>query len=139
MSGDDRTTDDDDAESDATVRSGSMAASAIGLAFSVPADVDACWSRRPWGRYERTPSEMHETDRAAADHLATACRAAARSRCRLDAEGSESLVPDPAARAWSSGTRCGTGGRGGSWSCRWSTGSRRRRRRRTRRGCTRWG
>ncbi|MCU1490269.1 MAG: helicase domain protein, partial [Acidimicrobiaceae bacterium] len=45
----------------ATVRSGSMAASAIGLAFSVPTDVDVISVTASWGRYERRASEHHET------------------------------------------------------------------------------
>ena len=45
---------DDEAESEATVRSGSMAASAIGLAFSVPTDVGRVTAAASWGRYERS-------------------------------------------------------------------------------------
>ena len=38
-----------------------MSASAIGLAFSVPATVDVISVTAKWGRYERSPSETHET------------------------------------------------------------------------------
>jgi hypothetical protein len=58
-SGDDG--EEEGAEADATVRSGSMSASAIGLAFSVPAAVDVISVTAKWGRYERSPSETHET------------------------------------------------------------------------------
>jgi hypothetical protein len=42
--------DEEGAEADATVRSGSMAASAIGLAFSVPETVDVIGVSAGWGR-----------------------------------------------------------------------------------------
>ncbi|MGV9892996.1 DISARM system helicase DrmA [Streptomyces tendae] len=55
--------DDDDApEAPAAVRSGSMAASALGLSFAVPSDVDAVSVVAEWGRYERAPSEVHLTE-----------------------------------------------------------------------------
>ncbi len=53
---------DDDIESAATVRSGSMAACSLGLAFTVPADVDAVVVEARWGRYEQVQSEVHETE-----------------------------------------------------------------------------
>ena len=62
---------EDEAEADATVRSGSMAASAIGLAFSVPETVDVISVAAAWGRYVRAPSEQHETPQGRpGDHVA---------------------------------------------------------------------
>jgi hypothetical protein len=49
-------------EPQAAVRSGRMAASAIGLSFSVPLLVDALKVTARWGRYRRVPSEIHETE-----------------------------------------------------------------------------
>ncbi|MFH8681261.1 DISARM system helicase DrmA [Streptomyces lydicus] len=55
--------DDDDApESPAAVRSGSMAASALGLSFAVPSDVDTVTVVAEWGRYDRARSEVHLTE-----------------------------------------------------------------------------
>ncbi|KUO15927.1 DISARM system helicase DrmA [Streptomyces dysideae] len=55
--------DDDEApEAPAAVRSGSMAASALGLSFMVPADVAAVVVKAEWGRYERVTSEVHVTE-----------------------------------------------------------------------------
>ncbi len=53
---------DDDPPSQASVRTGTMAASAIGLGFSVPADVDQVLVTAEWGRYQRAPSAVHVTD-----------------------------------------------------------------------------
>jgi len=44
--------DDTDVEPEATVRAGSMAASSLGLSFSVPAGVDTVRATASWGRYE---------------------------------------------------------------------------------------
>ncbi|MGH7911989.1 MAG: DISARM system helicase DrmA, partial [Candidatus Dormibacteraceae bacterium] len=49
-------------EPQATVRAGWMAASAIGLSFSVPDSVDALSVSAEWGRYARVPSQVHETE-----------------------------------------------------------------------------
>lgn len=54
--------DDTDVEPEATVRAGTMAASSLGLAFTVPADVDTVTVTASWGRYERGPSHVHETE-----------------------------------------------------------------------------
>ncbi|HWG73892.1 MAG TPA: hypothetical protein VG184_07545 [Acidimicrobiales bacterium] len=48
-------------EPQASVRAGSMAASAMGLTFSVPASVDSLSLTAGWGRYERASSEFHRT------------------------------------------------------------------------------
>jgi hypothetical protein len=56
--------DDGDAESpsSAAIRTRAMAASSLGLACSVPTDVDAIVVTASWGRYERGTSETHTTD-----------------------------------------------------------------------------
>ena len=48
--------------SPAAVRSRAMAASSVGLAFSVPEDVDGVTVTAAWGRYERGPSDSQVTD-----------------------------------------------------------------------------
>ena len=91
-SGDDG--EEEGAEADATVRSGSMSASAIGLAFSVPATVDVISVTAKWGRYERSPSETHETPTGRAATTWHRVPAGGSVEVRTDAEGSDSLVPD---------------------------------------------
>ena len=46
----------------AAVRGRAMAASSIGLVFSVPPEVEQLRVEATWGRYERTPSEVHVTE-----------------------------------------------------------------------------
>ena len=137
-SGDDG--EEEDAEADATVRSGSMAASAIGLAFSVPATRRCDQRGRQVGPVRAVSvGDARDADRAGRDHLAPGAGGRVRSRCGPTPRGRTRSCRTTSSRAWSSGTRCGTAGRGGSSSWRSSTGSGRRRRPRTRRGCTRWG
>jgi hypothetical protein len=88
--------DDTDVESDAAVRAGSMAASAIGLSFSVPADVSDLLVKAQWGRYERVPSEVHETEQGRPRTVWRRRPAGGAVRVPLEAEASGSLVPDPA-------------------------------------------
>jgi hypothetical protein len=85
---------DDEAESEATVRSGSMAASAIGLAFSVPADISRVTATASWGRYERRPSEVHETEQGRARMTWHRVPSGGEVEIPLDVEGSDYLVPD---------------------------------------------
>ncbi|HEX3426402.1 MAG TPA: DISARM system helicase DrmA [Acidimicrobiales bacterium] len=49
-------------ESPASIRAGTMAASSLGLSFWVATDVDAIRVVAEWGRYERGPSTIHETE-----------------------------------------------------------------------------
>jgi hypothetical protein len=86
---------EDEAESDATVRSGSMAASAIGLAFSLPVDVDGVIVKALWGRYERTPSETHVTEQGRPRIVWRRHQVGGQVEVPLGAEGSDYLVPDP--------------------------------------------
>ena len=89
-SGDDG--EEEGAEADATVRSGSMSASAIGLAFSVPVTVDVITVVAKWGRYERSPSETHETPTGRAATTWHRVPAGGSVEVRTDTEGSDSLV-----------------------------------------------
>jgi hypothetical protein len=130
---------EDGAEADATIRSGSMSASAIGLAFFLPTTVDVISVTATWGRYERSPSETHETPTGRAAVTWHRVQAGGSVEVRTDAEGSESLVPDDEQPGVVVRYTVRHRGRGGSSSCRSSTGSGRRPSPRTRRGCTRWG
>ena len=88
--------DDDDVESEAVVRAGSMAASSIGLSFMVPDDVDVVAVEASWGRYERAPSETQvtETGRPATVWKRRPCGGSV--EVPLDSETTgESLIPDP--------------------------------------------
>ena len=86
---------EDEAEADATVRSGSMAASAIGLAFSVPETVDVISVAAAWGRYMRAPSEQHETPQGRQATTWHRVQAGGSVELRIDAEGTGYEVPDP--------------------------------------------
>jgi hypothetical protein len=86
---------EDDPESETTVRSGSMAASAIGLAFSVPADVHGVKVAASWGRYQRAPSEIHETEQGRPRTTWRRVQAGGEVEIPLDAEDSGYEVPDP--------------------------------------------
>jgi Lhr-like helicase len=85
---------EDEPESDTTVRSGSMAASAIGLAFSVATNVDVISVDARWGRYERAPSEIHETPTGRPTTTWHRVPAGGPVEIRLDAEDSGYEVPD---------------------------------------------
>jgi hypothetical protein len=82
------------AEAEATIRSGSMAASAIGLAFSVPATIDVISVVAKWGRYERSPSETHETPQGRAAITWHRVPTGGAVEVRTDAEGTGEVVPD---------------------------------------------
>jgi hypothetical protein len=83
-----------DVESEAVVRSGSMAASAIGLSFIVPDDTDAVLAEAVWGRYERAASEVHETEQGRPRTIWKRRPGGGRVEVPLHAEGTGSLVPD---------------------------------------------
>ena len=108
-SGDDG--EEEGAEADATVRSGSMSASAIGLAFSVPATVDVISVVAKWGRYERSPSETHETPTGRGrDYLAPGPGGRVRRGAGPTPRGRTRSSRTTSSRALLSGTRCGTAG-----------------------------
>ena len=87
--------DDTDVESEAAVRSGSMAASAIGLSFIVPDDTDTVLAEAAWGRYERTASEVHETEQGRPRTVWKRCPGGGRVEVPVHAEDAGYLVPDP--------------------------------------------
>jgi Helicase conserved C-terminal domain len=91
----DDSAEDEGAEADATVRSGSMAASAVGLAFSVPTTVDVISVAASWGRYERAPSAVHETPTGRTATTWHRVPAGGPVEVRTDAEGTGEEVPDP--------------------------------------------
>jgi hypothetical protein len=86
---------EDRPESETTVRSGSMAASAMGLAFLIPADVDVVSVTASWGRYQRAPSEIHETEQGRPRTTWHRVQSGGEVEIPLDAEGWDSRVPDP--------------------------------------------
>ncbi|WP_433784629.1 DISARM system helicase DrmA [Actinomycetospora sp. CA-101289] len=79
----------------ATVRSGSRGASSIGLSFQVPADVDTLRVKASWGRYERGPSEIHETEQGRPSRVwkRVPCGGPVEIDCTVG--GEDNLVPDP--------------------------------------------
>jgi Helicase conserved C-terminal domain len=85
---------EEDPEGETTVRSGTMAASAIGLAFSVPASVDVVSVTASWGRYERGPSEVHVTEQGRPRVTWHRRPAGGPVEIRLDAEDADYVVPD---------------------------------------------
>ncbi|RDI60280.1 DISARM system helicase DrmA [Nocardia pseudobrasiliensis] len=54
--------DDNETPPEAVVRSGSRAASSMGMSFSVPRNVDTVTVTASWGRYNRVASEIHQTE-----------------------------------------------------------------------------
>ena len=54
--------DGDDTPSEATVRSGSRAASSMGMSFSVPKEIDTIVVSATWGRYSKVESQIYETE-----------------------------------------------------------------------------
>lgn len=55
---------ENEAPPEASVRSGSRAASSMGLSFSVPNDVDTVLVSGEWGRYSKVASEIQETEQS---------------------------------------------------------------------------
>jgi hypothetical protein len=83
-----------DVESQAATRSGSMAASSLGVTFMLPADVDAVAVTAQWGRYERVPSERHETEQGRPRTVWRRVQAGGSVEVPLRVEGSGTRVPD---------------------------------------------
>ena len=86
---------DDTEESEASVRAGSMAASSIGLSFMVPEDTDVVLVEASWGRYERSASEVHQTEQGRPRTVWKRRQCGGSVEVRLDAEDSGVLIPDP--------------------------------------------
>lgn len=87
--------DEDDVEPEATVRAGSMAASSLGLSFSVGAAIDVIAVTASWGRYERRPSETQQTEHGRPRTVWHRVPAGGTVEVRLDADGTGIEVPDP--------------------------------------------
>lgn len=87
--------DDTDVESGAAVRAGTMAASSLGLAFSVPADADEIVVTARWGRYEQGPSDVHETEQGRPVRVWKRVAAGGTVPIALGAQGEGSAIPDP--------------------------------------------
>ena len=86
-----------------------MAASAIGLAFSVPTDISRVAAVASWGRYERKASEVHETEQGRRGSRGTgAFRGPV--EIPLEVEGSDYLVPDPDQEGVTVHSPCGIAG-----------------------------
>ncbi len=87
--------DDTDVEPEATVRAGSMAASSLGLSFSVPADVDTVSVTASWGRYERGPSQVHQTEQGRPRTVWRRVPAGGTCDVSVEVEGEGEGSPDP--------------------------------------------
>jgi len=88
--------DDTDVEPEAAVRTGSMAASSLGLAFSVAGDVDEVTVDARWGRYEQAPSAVHETEQGRPRQVWKRVPAGGEVDVALGKEADLQLEPDPA-------------------------------------------
>ena len=86
---------EDDVEPEATVRAGSMAASSLGLSFTVGADVDVIAVTASWGRYERRYSETQQTEQGRPRMVWRRVPAGGSVEVRLDTDETGTEVPDP--------------------------------------------
>ncbi|MDA8045302.1 MAG: DISARM system helicase DrmA [Actinomycetota bacterium] len=82
-------------ESQASVRSGTMAASSLGLSFEVPDNIDAVRVTASWGRYQRSPSEFHQTEQGRPATVWRRVPVAGTCLVDLDVAGDRSLIPVP--------------------------------------------
>jgi len=89
----DATEEIEEPEPAAAVRSGRMAASAMGLSFSVPASVRALKVTASWGRYERVPSEVHQTEQGRPRSVWKRRQVEGTTEVDIEAEGREAYVP----------------------------------------------
>lgn len=78
----------------AAVRSGGMAASALGLSFLVPASVNVVVVEASWGRYERAASETQLTETGRPARVWKRQQAGGQVEVRLDAPAEETYIPD---------------------------------------------
>lgn len=81
--------------SEATVRSGSRAASSMGLSFSVPHDVDTVVVTADWGRYTKVASEFQETEQGRPRKVWQRTRCGGSVEIDVTASGDDVGVPDP--------------------------------------------
>lgn len=89
----DATEEIEEPEPAAAVRAGRIAASAMGLSFSVPATVRALKVTASWGRYERAPSEAHETEQGRPRTVWKRRQVDGTTEVGLEGEGQEAYVP----------------------------------------------
>ncbi|QKW39929.1 helicase [Actinomadura sp. NAK00032] len=85
---------DGDTDSTAAVRSGSMAASALGLSFTVPDDIDAVLVEAKWGWYRRVKSETQVTEQGNPRTVWKRHPAGGTVEIPLGKEAKDYLVPD---------------------------------------------
>lgn len=86
---------DTDVEPAATIRAGTMAASSLGLSFSVPTDVEEIVVEACWGRYERRPSQVHQTEQGRPRTVWTRVPAGGETTVPLAGPGDLERSPDP--------------------------------------------
>jgi hypothetical protein len=89
------TDDEEEPESQATIRAGTMAASSIGMSFSVPAAVERLLVSVAWGVYERVRSEVHETEQGRP--VTVWRRRPVRRTVEVDLTSDGTVIPDPSA------------------------------------------
>ncbi|WP_433223415.1 DISARM system helicase DrmA [Microtetraspora malaysiensis] len=87
--------DDDEEESTEAIRSGSMAASALGLSCTVPDNVDTLLVKAEWGRYERVKSETQVTDQGKPRTVWKRKPAGGPVEIPLGKEDKDQEIPDP--------------------------------------------
>jgi hypothetical protein len=86
---------DSEAAPAAAIRTRAMAASSIGLAFTIPAEVDRVTVTASWGRYERGPSETHTTDTGRPATVWKRIPAGGTVEIPTDRDGRGQEIPDP--------------------------------------------
>lgn len=87
--------DENDVETAQATRTGSMAASALGLSFRVPGDVDRLLVEASWGRYAPAPSEVHVTEQGRPRSVWKRTPAGGRVEVELAEGDGQPLVVDP--------------------------------------------
>ena len=82
-------------EAPAVVRSGTMAASSLGLSFWVPTSVDALSVEAHWGLYRRGPSEVHVTQAGRPSTVWRRTPVSGHVEVDLTTEGESTYTPVP--------------------------------------------
>jgi hypothetical protein len=91
----DATDDEEEPDSQATIRAGTMAASSLGMSFSVPIEVERLLVTVAWGVYERVRSELHETTQGRPTTVWR--RRPVRRTIEVDLVSDATVIPDPSA------------------------------------------
>jgi hypothetical protein len=81
--------------SPAAVRGRAMAASSLGLSFTLAEDVDAVLVTAAWGRYERMPSQHHLTENGRPRIVWKRATGGGDVLVPIGVEGDDSDIPDP--------------------------------------------